>query len=206
MHLLRIFLFNIHFFLLSFRDPLSTVDIKIECNGIDQNGVHNDDSEDNPLEGSDQLTHHNGPPKKKRKSSAEKFLEDNSEYYGFQVLPSKLRSSSLDQSNHVFPNPFLDFLHRRSTGIADQRQSTTISTTGSGENHANQPVDHGDGQTSNITSDCVTDYDADEMKINNVDHQQQLEQPQFDVRSSYSTAAKSRLWKIDFKNFVNSRP
>ena len=146
------------------------------------------------------------PTKKKRKSSAEKFLEDNSEYYGFQVLPSKLRSSSLDQSNHVFPNPFLDFLHRRSTGIADQRQSTTISTTGSGENHANQPVDHGDGQTSNITSDCVTDYDADEMKINNVDHQQQLEQPQFDVRSSYSTAAKSRLWKIDFKNFVNSRP
>ena len=125
MHLLRIFLFNIHFFLLSFRDPLSTVDIKIECNGIDQNGVHNDDSEDNPLEGSDQLTHHNGPPKKKRKSSAEKFLEDNSEYYGFQVLPSKLRSSSLDQSttNITFSShqyPFLDdFLHHRRSNSGD---------------------------------------------------------------------------------------
>ena len=198
-----------------FRDPLSSVDVKIECNG-EQNGHANEDDDEDPddplsLNNANSATANananaNEPPtKKKRKSSAEKFLEDNSEYYGFQVLPSKLRSSSLDQSNHVFPNPFLDFLHRRSTGIADQRQSTTISTTGSGENHANQPVDHGDGQTSNITSDCVTDYDADEMKINNVDHQQQLEQPQFDVRSSYSTAAKSRLWKIDFKNFVNSR-
>ena len=92
---------------------MSTVDVKIECNGIDQNGVHNDDSEDNPIEGSDQLTHHNGPPKKKRKSSAEKFLEDNSECYGFQVLPSKLRSSSLDQSNTFSSHPFLDFLHHQ---------------------------------------------------------------------------------------------
>lgn len=31
--------------------------------------------------------------KQKRKSSDEKFLEDNSEYYGIKVLPSKLRSS-----------------------------------------------------------------------------------------------------------------
>ena len=31
--------------------------------------------------------------KKKRRSVNEKFLEDNSEYYGFQVLTSKLRSS-----------------------------------------------------------------------------------------------------------------
>ena len=187
-----------------FRDPLSSVDVKIECNG-EQNGHSNEDGDDDhedplSLNNANSATNVNAntnepPTKKKRKSSAEKFLEDNSEYYGFQVLPSKLRSSSLDQSNHVFPNPFLDFLHRRSTGIADQRQSTTISTTGSGENHANQP-DHGDGQTSNITSDCVTDYDADETKINNVDHQQKLEQPQFDVRSSYSTAAKSRLWKF----------
>ncbi len=65
--------------------------------------------------------------KKKRKSSAEKFLEDNSEYYGFQVLPSKLRSSSVGDAatasitsttnstttaTSSFPNPFLDFLHR----------------------------------------------------------------------------------------------
>ena len=42
--------------------------------------------------------------KKKRKSSAEKFLEDQSEYYGFQVLPSKLRSSSVESnlSNSTF--------------------------------------------------------------------------------------------------------
>lgn len=46
--------------------------------------------------------------KKKRKSSAEKFLEDNSEYYGFQVLPSKLRSSSSVESF-----PFFDYLRRR---------------------------------------------------------------------------------------------
>lgn len=32
--------------------------------------------------------------KKQRKSSAEKFLEDNADYYGIQVLNSKLRSSS----------------------------------------------------------------------------------------------------------------
>ena len=73
--------------------------------------------------------------KKKRKSSAEKFLEDNSEYYGFQVLPSKLRSSSslstvendpseslenplqrIENDPSSFPNPFLDYLHRSNGG------------------------------------------------------------------------------------------
>ena len=125
---MRTFLVYVHFrfddFFLSFRDPLSTVDVKIECNG-EQNG-HNldDDSEDNPLEGEHSiddaaLTNTNGPPKKKRKSSAEKFLEDNSEYYGFQVLPSKLRSSSLDQSNTFSSHPFLDFLHHRRSNSGD---------------------------------------------------------------------------------------
>ena len=47
------------------------------------------------------------PVKKKRKSSAEKFLEDNSEYYGIQVLPGKLRS------NDSFHNSFLDFLSNK---------------------------------------------------------------------------------------------
>ena len=104
------------FFLLSFRDPLSTVDVKIECNGEVVNG-HLDDSEDPSAAGGDPIdptsVTSNGPPKKKRKSSAEKFLEDNSEYYGFQVLPSKLRSSSLDQSNTFSSHPFLDFLHHQ---------------------------------------------------------------------------------------------
>ena len=91
---------------------MSTVDVKIECNG-EVNG-HLDDSED-PSGGGEPIdpTVTNGPPKKKRKSSAEKFLEDNSEYYGFQVLPSKLRSSSLDQSNTFSSHPFLDFLHHQ---------------------------------------------------------------------------------------------
>ena len=94
---------------------MSTVDVKIECNGDVVNG-HLDDSEDPSAAGGepiDPTVTINGPPKKKRKSSAEKFLEDNSEYYGFQVLPSKLRSSSLDQSNTFSSHPFLDFLHHQ---------------------------------------------------------------------------------------------
>jgi hypothetical protein len=46
--------------------------------------------------------------RKKRKSSAEKFLEDNSDYYGIQVLPHKLRSTS----NENFHISFLDFLQK----------------------------------------------------------------------------------------------
>eukprot|EP00095_Tigriopus_kingsejongensis_P006037 maker-scaffold889_size84747-snap-gene-0.26 protein:Tk06037 transcript:maker-scaffold889_size84747-snap-gene-0.26-mRNA-1 annotation:"PREDICTED: uncharacterized protein LOC103314234" len=42
--------------------------------------------------------------KKKRKTSAEKFLEDNSDYYGIQVLPTKLRSKI------TFHKSFLEFL------------------------------------------------------------------------------------------------
>lgn len=99
------------------------VDVKVECNG--ENGHADDD--DDPL--ADPEVGNGGPPaKKKRKSSAEKFLEDNSEYYGFQVLPSKLRSSSLDQS--TFPNPFLDFLHRRSNSGDNEYHGAGISTSG----------------------------------------------------------------------------
>jgi hypothetical protein len=42
--------------------------------------------------------------KKKRRSFNEKFLDDNSEYYGFQVLSSKLRSSG-----DVLANPSSSF-------------------------------------------------------------------------------------------------
>ena len=54
--------------------------------------------------------------KKPRKSNAEKFLEDNTEYYGFQVLPSKLRSSSFENttisvSAKTGSTTFLDYLH-----------------------------------------------------------------------------------------------
>lgn len=102
-----------------FRDPLS---LDSSCNG--ENGHVSEDGED-PLSpsnegGNDQLV------KKKRKSSAEKFLEDNSEYYGFQVLPSKLRSSSSVESF-----PFFDYLRRR------QRATS---------NDHDEPADDDDGQ------------------------------------------------------------
>ncbi len=50
--------------------------------------------------------------KKKRKSSDEKFLEDNSQYYGIEVLKAKLRSSSEvgGSSAGSFHNSFLDFI------------------------------------------------------------------------------------------------
>jgi hypothetical protein len=59
-----------------------------------------------------------GAARKKRRSVNEKFLEDNSEYYGFQVLSSKLRSSG-ETAGHSPPssvNSFhkvLDLLHDR---------------------------------------------------------------------------------------------
>ena len=86
---------------MNFRDPLSLEESKSGCNGNLENG-HLEDSVD-PLD----TTLTNGQSialKKKRKSSAEKFLEDQSEYYGFQVLPSKLRSSSVESnlSNSTF--------------------------------------------------------------------------------------------------------
>ena len=81
----------------------------VTCNG--ENGhASNEELSEDPL-ANDATTA--TATKKKRKSSAEKFLEDNSEYYGFQVLPSKLRSSSVESSS--FPNPFLDYLHRSSS-------------------------------------------------------------------------------------------
>jgi hypothetical protein len=55
--------------------------------------------------------------KKKRRSVNEKFLEDNSEYYGFQVLTSKLRSSgeacssSSCCSSFLNSSPIWDLLH-----------------------------------------------------------------------------------------------
>ena len=96
------------------------------CNG--ENGHIKDDPED-ALSSSPNPNHPETETstgsKKKRKSSAEKFLEDNTEYYGFQVLPSKLRSSScsstsIPSSNDSFPNPFLEYLHR-SNGSPDPK-------------------------------------------------------------------------------------
>ena len=82
------------------RDPLCIVNDNAGCNG--ENGHAEEDTED-PIAINDDSNNPDNDPnasaditnnkKKPRKSSAEKFLEDNSEYYGFQVLPSKLRSS-----------------------------------------------------------------------------------------------------------------
>jgi hypothetical protein len=67
--------------------------------------------------------------KKKRRSVNEKFLEDNSEYYGFQVLTSKLRSSgeapccsssSSSSASNSFQNSssVWEFLHDDKVGLS----------------------------------------------------------------------------------------
>ena len=76
------FWFTYSIILFTFRDPLSlNEDSKSGCNG--ENG-HLEDPTEDPLD-----TNGTGTTssllKKKRKSSAEKFLEEQSEYYGFQV-------------------------------------------------------------------------------------------------------------------------
>ena len=66
--------------LFTFRDPLSiNEDSKSGCNG--ENG-HLEDPTEDPLDTNGTTS---SLLKKKRKSSAEKFLEEQSEYYGFQV-------------------------------------------------------------------------------------------------------------------------
>ena len=78
---------------------------------------------------------------RKRKTAAEKFLEDNADYYGIQVLPSKLRnhsytptsavkkwhaplSATCNSSNHgSLPNPELDSF---STSICVSSSTTWI--------------------------------------------------------------------------------
>lgn len=47
--------------------------------------------------------------KKKRKSANERFLEDNSDYYKFQVFSSKLRSTTSTSSSY-FHNSVLELL------------------------------------------------------------------------------------------------
>ena len=109
------------------RDPLCIVNDNAGCNG--ENGHAEEDTED-PIAINDDSNNPDTDPnasadvtnnkKKPRKSSAEKFLEDNSEYYGFQVLPSKLRSSvenstTTFETNTTTPpttSTFLDCLHQ----------------------------------------------------------------------------------------------
>ena len=45
---------------------------------------------------------------RKRKTAAEKFLEDNADYYGIQVLPSKLRNHSYSPLTSVSKTPVID--------------------------------------------------------------------------------------------------
>ena len=76
---------------------------------------------------------------RKRKTAAEKFLEDNADYYGIQVLPSKLRNQTYpsstssttnrwhtpntSRSSHDNPNPELDSF---STSICVSSSTTWI--------------------------------------------------------------------------------
>jgi len=72
-----------------------------------------------------QLSSQTSKPKSKRKSSAEKFLEDNSNYFQLEVLAAKTRSSKIlndiattstsEAKNQDFHNSFLDFL--KSKGV-----------------------------------------------------------------------------------------
>ena len=47
---------------------------------------------------------------RKRKTAAEKFLEDNADYYGIQVLPSKLRNHSFSPLTSNSKSPVIDNL------------------------------------------------------------------------------------------------
>ena len=130
-------------FLLS-RDPLCIVNDNAGCNG--ENGHAEEDTED-PIAINDDSNNPDTDPnasaeltnnkKKPRKSSAEKFLEDNTEYYGFQVLPSKLRSSventTFETNTTTTPttSTFLDCLHQ-----LPMTKSQTKSNSGSSDTEA----------------------------------------------------------------------
>ena len=127
------------------RDPLCIVNDNAGCNG--ENGHAEEDTED-PIAINDDSNNPDTDPnasadltnnkKKPRKSSAEKFLEDNTEYYGFQVLPSKLRSSvenstTTFETNSTTPttSTFLDCLHQ-----LPLTKSQTKSNSGSSDTEA----------------------------------------------------------------------
>ena len=128
------------------RDPLCIVNDNAGCNG--ENGHAEEDTED-PIAINDDSNNPDTDPnasaditnnkKKPRKSSAEKFLEDNSEYYGFQVLPSKLRSSventTFETNSTTTTTPttstFLDCLHQ-----LPLTKSKTKSNSGSSDTEA----------------------------------------------------------------------
>ena len=126
------------------RDPLCIVNDNAGCNG--ENGHAEEDTED-PIAINDDSNNPDTDPnasaeltnnkKKPRKSSAEKFLEDNTEYYGFQVLPSKLRSSventTFETNTTTTPttSTFLDCLHQ-----LPLTKSQTKSNSGSSDTEA----------------------------------------------------------------------
>jgi len=81
---------------------------------------HGDDADDDD-------SHDVGGPlaksKSKRKSSAEKFLEDNVNYFQLEVLPSKTRSTKManGEDSVGYHNSFLDFL--KSKGLEGKEES-----------------------------------------------------------------------------------
>ena len=128
------------------RDPLCIVNDNAGCNG--ENGHAEEEDTEDPIAINDDSNNPDTDPnasadvtnnkKKPRKSSAEKFLEDNTEYYGFQVLPSKLRSSvenstTTFETNTTTPptSTFLDCLHQ-----LPLTKSQTKSNSGSSDTEA----------------------------------------------------------------------
>ena len=148
------------------RDPLCIVNDNAGCNG--ENGHAEEEDTEDPIAINDDSNNPDTDPnaatgssnnsasaevtannrKKPRKSSAEKFLEDNTEYYGFQVLPSKLRSSvenstTTFETNTTTPptSTFLDCLHQLPLAKSSLHQlpltkSQTKSNSGSSDTEA----------------------------------------------------------------------
>ena len=77
---------------------------------------------------------------RKRKTAAEKFLEDNADYYGIQVLPSKLRNHSYTPINS-------------SKTSAINKWHVPLPTTCEKANHKNIPIPELDSFS---TSMCVS--------------------------------------------------
>jgi hypothetical protein len=114
--------------------------------------------------------------KGKRKSSAEKFLEDNSNYFQLEVLASKTRSSKVfDEASATsndnnaegkdFHNSFLDFL--KSKGVEEEEDSDTALPPASRSRHKSGSASHrngGDYSPSPARSDSTDSTPARSMR------------------------------------------
>ena len=80
--------------------------------------------------------------KGKRKSSAEKFLEDNVNYFQLEVLPSKTRSTKPVNGNDTlgYHNSFLDFLKSKEVEGGEESDDVTDGASRARSRHKSGPV------------------------------------------------------------------